>query len=522
LNLYAAAHSIDNRFAPARQFCLQLIIARSRWHRIFLGFNATLAYLTHFARAHFATIFEAAHAMTLPAPASTGIATGIATHFIIVTGGTAGDLYPFLSLGKALQAKGHRVSFRSPEVFGPQIEQAGMAFAATIGREAYATVLNDPDVWHPKKSFGVLWRATRDKLLNLYDAVAALPPDVPCVLLAHPLALPTCALARVLRPGLPIVALYLAPSNLRTCYDPLMLGPLRIPRWVPLAWRQWLWRRVDSKLIDPVALPDMNAVHAKLGLPAIEHYLEHMYRVADFSVTLFPNWFAPTPPDWPQPLISGEFQLFEPSNAPTISPELQAFLGQGSAPLVFTPGSGHRHANEYFVAAVAATQKLGRRAVLVTGHRAQVPANLPDGVLWQEYVAFRDLLPHAALVVHHGGIGTTAEALRAGVPQLVVPFAHDQFDNGWRVEMLGVGTVLPATRLNTRRLVKRLQGLLEAEPVRLACATVAARFASAPGAAELVAQIEARLAQTQAGQVQTKAGTQADTQTGQAGAQAGA
>ncbi len=425
---------------------------------------------------------------------TTSVSSGIATHYLIVTGGTAGDLYPFLSLGRALQALGYRVSFCSPEVFGEQIVPTGMGFVPTVGRAAYAAALNDPAAWQPKKAFDVIWRATRDRLLDIYDVVATLPADVPCVVLSHPLALPTCALARVLRPDLPIVALYLAPSNLRTCHDPLMLGPVRIPGWMPLSWRRWLWSKVERDMIDRVALPDVNAARAKLGLPAVAGFLDHLYQVADFSVTLFPDWFAPTAPDWPQPLISGAFQLFEPSRDSTISPQLQAFLAQGSAPLVFTPGTGHRHAREYFAQAVAATQKLGRRAVLVTSHRGQVPADLPDTVLWQEYVAFRDLLPHVALLVHHGGIGTTAEALRAGVPQLVVPFAHDQFDNGMRIELLGVGRMLHSTRLNARRLTQCLRDLLDSQVVREQATSVATRFATAPDAAALVAQIEAMLA----------------------------
>lgn len=454
------------------------------------------------------------HPDTIPAPtgaathAANHTTTHVSTHYLIVTGGTAGDLYPFLSLGQALQACGHRVTFCSPAVFGAQITATGMGFVPTVDHETYAAVLNDPDVWNPEKAFEVIWRATRDKLASIHDLVASLPAEQRCVLLAHPLGLPMCALARALRPQIPIVALYLAPSNLRSCHDPLMLGPLRIPRWVPQAWRRWLWARVEGKMIDPVAVPDINAARTRLGLPPVASFLDHLYQSGDFSVTLFPDWFAPLAPDWPTPMISGQFQLFEPSRASTISPELQAFLAQGSAPLVFTPGSGHRHADAYFAAAVAAAQKLGRRAVLVTSHRAQVPAVLPETVLWQEYVAFRDLLPHAALLVHHGGIGTTAEALRAGVPQLVVPFAHDQFDNGMRVELLGVGRSLHASRLNPRRLYRSLHALLDSDAVRQQAASVAARFAGAPGAAALVAQIEAQIAgQASTGQATIGQGT---------------
>ena len=114
--------------------------------------------------------------------------------------------------------------------------------------------------------------------------------------------------------------------------------------------------------------------------------------------------------------------------------------------------------------------------MFLTPHRDQLPAELPRHVLWQEYVPLRALLPHVAVLVHHGGIGTTAEALHAGTPQLVVPLAHDQFDNGARVAALGVGRSLPATRLTQGRLLRCLEALLDDEGLPARCRAVAAYF----------------------------------------------
>ena len=68
--------------------------------------------------------------------------------------------------------------------------------------------------------------------------------------------------------------------------------------------------------------------------------------------------------------------------------------------------------------------------MLITNFPAQLPATLPSGFKAFGYLPFSDVLPRAALLVYHGGIGTLAQAVKAGVPQLVVPSAHDQFDNG--------------------------------------------------------------------------------------------
>lgn len=392
-------------------------------------------------------------------------------HFVVVTIGSAGDLFPFMRVALALREGGHRVSMLGPVQHAPFVEPTGLAFHGLPADEA---VLDHPDLWHPTRGLAVVWRATRPAMAQIPAFVAALPQDEQVVLLAHPLALPEADLCRAQRPGLKVAAIYLAPSNLPTVHDPLMLGPYPVPRWVPLGARRWLWRRIGKALIDPVSLPDVNAARASHGLTPVASLIEHIVQVPDLSVTLFPEWFAPTQRDWPQPLARAGFPLFDPSPQAELSPQVARFLEEGAKPVVFTPGTGNRQAAHYFRCALDACARRGLRAILLTPHREQLPAHLPTPVLWQDYVPLRALLPHVAALVHHGGIGTTAEALRAGTPQLVVPLAHDQFDNAARVKALGVGASLRVARLTSRRLEKRLEELVENKDVDDACRKVAA------------------------------------------------
>jgi len=411
------------------------------------------------------------------------------THFVVVTIGSAGDLFPFLALALGLRARGHRVSFLAPEQHGPWVRAAGLPFTGLPVDEA---VLHDPDLWHPTRGFGVVWRATRPAMARIVPFVEGLPADERCVLLVHPLALPEADLCRAVRPAVKIAAAYLAPANLMTVHDPLMVGPWRVPAWVPLAARRAFWRWVGRRFIDPVALADVNAARSALGLAPVPGLADWIATVPDLSLTLFPDWFAPTQPDWPQPLVRGDFPRFDPHADSTMTAELTEFLHAGPPPLVFTHGTGNRQAAAYFRHACAAAARLGRRAVLLTPHREQVPADLPDTMLWQDYVPLRALLPHAAALVHHGGIGTTAEALRAGTPQLVVPLAHDQFDNGARVTALGVGASLPAARMNERRLVRALGGLLAAPGLDERTRAVAGRFQPGTGIDRMCDALTAR------------------------------
>lgn len=380
------------------------------------------------------------------------------TAYVLVTTGSAGDLFPFLRMALSLRQRGHDVRLIGPSLHAPMVEQVGIPFHGTMVDEA---VLDDKDLWHPRRGFGVVWRAVRPGMREVPRLIAQqVPAGRPCVIIAHPLALPDAVLVRDTGARACVVAAYLAPSNIPTVYDPLILGPYQVPRWIPHGVRRWLWRMVGAHLIDPVALPEINADRAAAGLAPISSLTEFMRLAPDLSVTLFPSWFGPPQSDWPVPLVCGDFALFDPDPAAGFPEEVQTFLADGDAPLIFTHGTGNRQAGAFFAHAVRASGALGRRAILLTPHREQVPAALPGGVLWQAYLPLQRCLPHAAAIVHHGGIGTTAEALRAGVPQLVVPLAFDQFDNGARVERLGTGAVLPHSRLDARSLTRALSRLL--------------------------------------------------------------
>lgn len=411
-------------------------------------------------------------------------------HFILATIGSAGDLFPFLWIGRALRERGHRVDFLGPEQHAPYVEAAGLAFH---GLPVDMAVLDHPDLWHATRGLAVVWQATRPamaRLPQLVEALAREQPNERRVLLVHPLALPEADLCRHACPGLKIAAAWLAPSNLPTVHDPLLLGPWPVPAWVPHGARRWLWRALAARLVDPVALPGLNTARVERGLPQVDSLLDYLPTIAELSLALFPDWFAAPRPDWPQPLFQAGFALYDPDPNAAPSAELRAFLDGGTPPVVFTPGTGNRQARGYFEAAAQATRALGLRAIFLTPHAEQLPATLAPDICWQAYVPLKALLPHVAALVHHGGIGTTAEALRAGRPQLLVPLAHDQFDNAARVVALGLGASLHAARVTPARMARALQQVVGNPQVAARCAQVAARFTPDSDVERLCARLE--------------------------------
>jgi len=159
---------------------------------------------------------------------------------------------------------------------------------------------------------------------------------------------------------------------------------------------------------------------------------------------MFSRAFAAPQPDWPQQTVQTGFCFYDGQEDEGKMPDgLQEFLDRGEAPIVFTLGSAAvMDARNFFDESAKAAAKLGRRAVLLYGRDNDPPKGLTDEVVGYEYAPFSRVFPRAACVVHQGGVGTTGQVLRAGVPHLIMPYGHDQLDNAMRCRRIGVGEVI--------------------------------------------------------------------------------
>jgi UDP:flavonoid glycosyltransferase YjiC (YdhE family) len=180
------------------------------------------------------------------------------------------------------------------------------------------------------------------------------------------------------------------------------------------------------------------------------------------------------------------YPFYDHDGEPGLSEALVRFLDAGSPPLVFTLGtSGVLDPGRFYLESALAARRLGRRAVLLVGRipGSQRIESLPEGVACFDYAPFSALFPRAAAVIHQGGIGTTGQALRAGVPQLVMPLAHDQPDNADRVRRLGVARVLPRSGYTADRAAAALRLLLDDPRYAATAARIARSVQAEDGAA---------------------------------------
>lgn len=390
--------------------------------------------------------------------------------------GSAGDVHPFLAVGRRLRDRGHAVTVFANGYFAGTVARAGLSFVEADPAEDYLALENDPDLWHPVRSFRTIFGHPRmgDVVRRHYRLVAGHSVPGETVVVAGSLALgPRVARDKL---GVPFVSVHLQPALFKSIERTAVYAGGGIQPWWP-GWAKRLAFWVGNRfIVDPIITPYLNPFRAELGLPPVRNVITDWLHSPDRVIGLFPDWYAPPAADWPPHVRLTGFPLYDRCEVAPLAEPVQAFLDAGPPPVVVTFGSAMKFAGPYFAAAAAALARSGRRGLFLTPHAEQVPVGLPPGVVRFDYVPLSQLLMRSAALVHHGGIGTASQALAAGVPQLVVPFAHDQPDNAARLVRLGVGGELWPKRVTPGRMAETLELLAGAE-VRRRCAEVAERFA---------------------------------------------
>jgi rhamnosyltransferase subunit B len=379
------------------------------------------------------------------------------THFILTPVGSSGDAHPYIGLGERLRSRGHGVTLIAAGPHRTAAERAGLDFVSIVRDEDYDAASQDPDLWDARKGFGVVARMVLRGLDDGWRAIQERYVPGETLLVGHPLGFATRSFED--KHNAPSATLHLAPSSIRTAYAvPALPGGIDISSW-PLLLKRALWALIDKTQIDPIIVPGLNAWRATHGLPPVERVFREWLNSPRRVIGLFPEWFGPRQPDWPAPFEFASFPLWDDPGRAGIDAELEQFLSVGSAPIVATPGTANRHAAGFFRAVTGAAERSGRRAILLTGFLEQVPSDLPSTVLAREYLPLSAILPRAAVLIHHGGVGTMAQAFASGTPQLVMPMAFDQPDNALRAKRAGVGRWINSSRFTVERVLEALDEL---------------------------------------------------------------
>jgi rhamnosyltransferase subunit B len=409
-------------------------------------------------------------------------------HFLVSALGSAGDVLPFIPIAQALQARGHTVRMIALAPFEDRVAEAGIAFTPLGTAEDYTRLVIRPELWHPRRGARLLLDELLRRLPEAHAVTAACVHPGETVLVGSTLSW-GMRLVQEQR-GLPGATVHLSPFLLASATCPPVLPGGADLAWMPAGLVRVLQQVAERFVLDRWIAPGLDGVRAGLGLPAVRSVWSRWMHSPDLVLGAWPAWFAPPQPDWPAQAQATGFPRFDEGGA-ALDAGLEAFLDAGPPPVGITPGSAMAHGGALFARALAACQALGQRVVLVSPYREALPRPLPAGVHHVAWAPFGRLLPRLAAMVHHGGIGTSAQALAAGIPQLVVPFAHDQFDNAARLHRLGVAAVEdPAAPL--ARWVGTLRRLIGGAETADAARRLAQRMAAeTPPAQTMAMRLEA-------------------------------
>jgi rhamnosyltransferase subunit B len=407
--------------------------------------------------------------------------------FLITALGSYGDVHPMVGLGATLAARGHAVKVVTNPYFEEVVAGAGLECVPLGTREEYERLSQHRDLWHPIRGPRlVLKYASACALRPLYEQLMAHYVAGETVFCAHGLDFASRVAGEKL--GAPVAGIMFAPGVFWTVHDSprfqgALLGP-RVPTWL----KRLQFSLSDVLFLRPLLGPPVNRLRRDLGLAPVRQHFANWVVGTDLVVGLFPDWFGPPQVDWPPNTRVVGFPLWDSTTDAELPGEVREFLAAGRPPIAFSPGSANREAHRFFTAAVEACERLGCRGILLTKYEHQLPASLPDSVRHFGFVPLSKLLLHTAALVHHGGIGSCAQGLAAGVPHVVQPMSYDQFDNSRRLVRLGVAAEVSVKQFGGRAVADALAPLMDSPAVAARCGELAT---GCDGATALAAACEA-------------------------------
>jgi rhamnosyltransferase subunit B len=417
---------------------------------------------------------------------------------VISTAGSTGDLNPFIALALVLKQRGYEPLIASQDEFRGKVEAEGLAFHALrpsiedvqgeLGLDAQAIIRRATN-----GSSGLPFlvrRIAMPFLRRAYEDMMAATEGAALVV-THPSAF-AARLAADKR-GLLWMSAVLAPFGLMSACDPPVFSTA--PGLATL--RELTGARFDAALLamikrwtDPWTQP-FKALRSELGLPPVTNPLFEGQFSRYGTLAIYSRHLGELQADSPPGCEITGFAFYDSDRGgKTDLPEpLKRFLAEGSAPLVFTLGTAKvMEPGDFYQRSLEIARALGRRAVFLGGPAPEESAGLgassalPTSAFAAGYVPHSLIFPHAAAIVHHGGVGTTAQALRAGKPQLIVPFAGDQPDNAARLVRMGVGRTLAPSAYATRRAAAELADLCNDPSIAARAARMGALVAAEDGA----------------------------------------
>jgi UDP:flavonoid glycosyltransferase YjiC (YdhE family) len=401
-------------------------------------------------------------------------------NIVLATSGSFGDLHPYIAIGVALKNRGHRVTIATCDFYRDKVLGEGLTFSPL--RPNYVPMAGPCNV--VRRTFDPYTGASfllKQLILPYVEETYRDLLEACCgadVLLIHPTLFPAPLVAEKL--NLKWISVVLSPGVFVSAYDPPLLPPLpwmhSLRHLGPLPHKALLlaMKAITRSWMEPIV-----RIRRREGLRPVVCSAMHDDMFSPYGTLA---WYSPLlgepQKDWPSPNCVTGFPFYDRKGTEvSVDPALEAFLAEGSPPVVFTLGSSAVvDAGDFFEQSLSAVRQMGCRAVFLVGDNPSLLRDVGSNIFVVAYAAFSYLFPKSAAIVHQGGIGTCGQALHAGVPSLIVPLGLDQPDNAFRMQKLGVARILPRRRYTAEAAVAHLCVLTGTTGYSEAARTIAAKM----------------------------------------------
>lgn len=386
------------------------------------------------------------------------------SRIVLTTIGSFGDLHPKIAIALELRKRGHDVVFATHKEYQEKIEALGFEFHRMRPDN---TALSDPEEMARMMDLKsgteyVIKHWVCANLRETYTDLLKCAKDSDFILTSEGVVAARLVAEKL---NIPWAFAVLQPASFLSVYDPSVIPVLppflRKSRGLGSIINRGVIQL--SKVISKSWTAPIHQLRYELGLSSLagNPFIDDKFSPY-LVLALFSSTYAKPQPDWAKNTVITGFSFFDGSEGGAkLTPELEEFLDAGDPPIVFTLGSAAVMApGRFYEESVEAAKVLNRRGVLLIGKNAP-PTNIPSSVIAVSYAPYSQIFPRACAIVHQGGIGTTAQALRAGHPTLVMPYSHDQPDNAARLERLGTSRTISRKHYLAPRVAGQLRELLE-------------------------------------------------------------
>ena len=393
--------------------------------------------------------------------------------YLLVTDGTWGDVLPFMYIALEMQKRGHNVVVLSNEHYKIFAEDNGIPFEITTTDEDRSKFLSNQDLWDPNKGMSVVATFTG---LMFFKTFKVLEEKVLehkklnekfDMIISHSFSYAAKTISEINR--IPHCSVLISPIQLKSNYRlPVFYGG-KDYNFIPQILKSIIYPMVNKFILDPLFPKEINAFRKIKGLKPIRSFVFWNTK-SDLTIGLWPNWYAPLEIDQLSGSKLAGFTKDVEMLRITSDEKLDQWIKNGEKPIIVTMGSGYFFNHEILQTFKEITEISKERFIIVGPNNEDLNFSNSSKIFCANQLPFSQILPRCKLAIHHGGAGTLAQVIQAGIPHLVVPQSHDQPDNAYRIYKNNLGLIIWNQRPTPPEIIEKINLIFSSDKYTKLCA----------------------------------------------------